>query len=293
MINYDGKLIVIAGATASGKSDIAIRLAKDIGGYIVNGDSRQIYKYLDIGTAKPTPDEILSDGSWIVDGIKHYLFSFVDPKNSYTLYDYQHSVQEILNREEGIPILTGGTGLYIDSVVFNYNLKQNTSTLDLSSYSVKQLQDMASKYLPDMTVSDRENRHRLERVIQRNGLGKQRGDELQNIYFVLDVQRDVLKERIKERIERMFKMGLEKENRKLLDMGYTYSDRALNSIGYKEFEGFFNGEDSIEVVKESIYRNTLAYAKRQKTWFKRNKNSVWSNDYESILDLASNFIRTE
>ncbi len=293
MINYDGKLIVIAGATASGKSDIAIRLAKDIGGYIVNGDSRQIYKYLDIGTAKPTPDEILSDGSWIVDGIKHYLFSFVDPKNSYTLYDYQHSVQEILNREEGIPILTGGTGLYIDSVVFNYNLKQNTSTLDLSSYSVKQLQDMASKYLPDMTVSDRENRHRLERVIQREGLGKERGDELQNMYFVLDVERDVLKKRIKERIERMFKMGLEGENRKLLDMGYTYSDRALNSIGYKEFEGFFNGEDSIEVVKESIYRNTLAYAKRQKTWFKRNKNSVWSNDYESILDLASNFIRTE
>lgn len=292
MINYDGKLIVIAGATASGKSDIAIRLAKDIGGYIVNGDSRQIYKYLDIGTAKPTPDEILSDGSWIVDGIKHYLFSFVDPKNSYTLYDYQHSVQEILNREEGIPILTGGTGLYIDSVVFNYNLKQNTSTLDLSSYSVKQLQDMASKYLPDMSKSDRENRHRLERVIEREGLGKERGDELQNIYFVLDVQRDVLKERIKERIERMFKMGLEKENRKLLDMGYTYSDRALNSIGYKEFEGFFNGEDSIEVVKESIYRNTLAYAKRQRTWFKRNKGSVWSNDYESILDLASNFIRT-
>ncbi|MFA5623147.1 MAG: tRNA (adenosine(37)-N6)-dimethylallyltransferase MiaA [Candidatus Dojkabacteria bacterium] len=292
MINYDGKLIVIAGATASGKSDIAIRLAKDIGGYIVNGDSRQIYKYLDIGTAKPTPDKVLSDGSWIVDGIRHYLFSFVDPKDSYTLYDYQHSVQEILNREEGIPILTGGTGLYIDSVVFNYNLKQNTSTLDLSSYSVKQLQDMASKYLPDMSKSDRENRHRLERVIEREGLGKERGDELQNIYFVLDVQRDVLKERIKERIERMFKMGLEKENRKLLDMGYTYSDRALNSIGYKEFEGFFNGEDSIEVVKESIYRNTLAYAKRQRTWFKRNKGSVWSNDYESILDLASNFIRT-
>lgn len=292
MINYDGKLIVIAGATASGKSDIAIRLAKDIGGYIVNGDSRQIYKYLDIGTAKPTPDKVLSDGSWIVDGIRHYLFSFVDPKNSYTLYDYQHSVQEILNREEGIPILTGGTGLYIDSVVFNYNLKQNTSTLDLSSYSVKQLQDMASKYLPDMSKSDRENRHRLERVIEREGLGKERGDELQNIYFVLDVQRDVLKERIKERIERMFKMGLEKENRKLLDMGYTYSDRALNSIGYKEFESFFNGENSIEVVKESIYRNTLAYAKRQRTWFKRNKGSVWSNDYESILDLASNFIRT-
>ncbi|MDX9739137.1 MAG: tRNA (adenosine(37)-N6)-dimethylallyltransferase MiaA [Candidatus Dojkabacteria bacterium] len=293
MINYDGKLIVIAGATASGKSDIAIRLAKDIGGYIVNGDSRQIYKYLDIGTAKPTPDKVLSDGSWIVDGIRHYLFSFVDPKDSYTLYDYQHSVQEILNREEGIPILTGGTGLYIDSVVFNYNLKQNTSTLDLSSYSVKQLQDMASKYLPDMTVSDRENRHRLERVIEREGLGKERGDELQNMYFVLDVQRDVLKKRIKERIERMFKMGLERENRKLLDMGYTYSDRALNSIGYREFEGFFNGEDSIEVVKESIYRNTLAYAKRQRTWFKRNKGSVCSNDYESILDLASNFITGE
>ena len=293
MIHYDGKIIVIAGATASGKSAIAIRLAKDIGGYIINGDSRQIYKHLDIGTAKPTPDEILSDGSWIVGGIKHYLFDFADPKDSYTLYDYQNSVKEILNTKKGIPILTGGTGLYIDSVIFNYNLKQNTSILDLSSYSVKQLQDMASKYLPNMTESDIQNRHRLERVIQREGLGKERGEELENIYFVLDLEKEMLKERIKERVERMFDMGLEKENRELLDMGYTYNHRALNSIGYREFESFFNGEDSIDVVKENIYKNTLAYAKRQRTWFKRNKNSIWSNDYERILDLASNFISVE
>jgi len=293
MIIYSGKIIAIAGPTASGKSDIAIRLAKDIGGYVINGDSRQIYKHLSIGTAKPKPDEILDDGTWIISGIRHHLYDFIDPKENYTLFDYQNSVQQILDREKGTPILVGGTGLYIDSVIFNYDLKRNDIKSNYSRLSLEELQSKASKYLPNMTESDRGNRHRLIRVLQRNGYGRNKGEELNNIYFVLDIPKDILKERIKERIEYMFSNGLVEENKKLLELGYTYDGKGLNSIGYKEFKDYFDKGITLEEVKEKIYKNTCAYAKRQRTWFKRNKDSIWSNSYDNILDLASNFIRRE
>lgn len=292
MIAYEGKIIVIAGPTASGKSSISINLAKQLDGYIINADSRQIYKHIDIGSAKPTPDEILDDNVWLIDGVKHFLFDFVDPKEQFSLFKYQKLVSDLLNTQEGIPILVGGTGLYIDSVIFNYDLKEREPINDdeLSELSIEQLQERASKYLDDMTESDRSNRHRLIRAIQRKGLGRSKGEMLENIYFVIDVDKDTLKERIRERIDSMFKDGLLEENKKLLKMGYSYKDPGLNSIGYKEFEEYFNNTVTLEDVKKNIYSNTVAYAKRQRTWFKRNKNSVWSSNYEEISQLASNFI---
>ncbi|MGI6423176.1 MAG: tRNA (adenosine(37)-N6)-dimethylallyltransferase MiaA [Candidatus Dojkabacteria bacterium] len=290
MINYTGKIIVIAGPTASGKSSLAIKLAKQLGGYIINGDSRQVYKYLNIGTAKPTPQEILDNNVWVIDGIRHYLFDFVDPKEKFTLFNYQFNTSQILKREKGIPILVGGSGLYIDSVIFNYNLKKNIKREDLTTLTLTQLQKKASKYLEHMTESDRKNRHRLIRVIERESLGKERGKTLKHIYFVIDIDKEILKERIKERIDEMFNSGLLEENKKLLEMGYRYSDPGLNSIGYKEFEEYFNNNQTTEQVKESIYKNTVAYAKRQRTWFKRNRESIWTDSYEDIYELASNFI---
>lgn len=292
MIEYQGKIIVIAGPTASGKSDIAIRLAKQLGGYVINADSRQIYKYLNIGTAKPTPEEI-KDDCFIIDGIKHYLFDIVDPKERYSLFKYQRGVSNILRKEKGIPILVGGTGLYIDSVIYNYKLKENTYDENLSTLSLEELQSKASDYLGDMTESDRKNRHRLIRVLQRGGMGNERGNRLNAIYFVLDISKDILKKRVEERIEDMFEMGLENENRKLLDMGYTYEDSGLNSIGYMEFREYFNNEITIEELKERIYKNTMKYIKRQRTWFRRNKESIWTDSYDNILQLASNFINGE
>lgn len=292
MIEYQGKIIVIAGPTASGKSDIAIRLAKQLGGYVINADSRQIYKYLNIGTAKPTPEEI-KDDYFIIDGIRHYLFDIVDPKEGYSLFKYQRDVSNILRKERGIPILVGGTGLYIDSVIYNYKLKENTYDENLSTLSLEELQSKASDYLGNMTESDRKNRHRLIRVLQRGGMGNERGNRLNAIYFVLDISKDILKKRVEERIEDMFEMGLENENRKLLEMGYTYEDPGLNSIGYIEFKEYFNNEITIEELKERIYKNTMKYIKRQRTWFRRNKESIWTDSYDNILQLASNFINGE
>ena len=290
MIDYKGKIIVIAGPTASGKSDIAITLAKKINGYIINGDSRQVYKYLNIGTAKP----VFQNSEYTIDGIKHYLYDFVDPKDSFTLFDYQLAVKDILKKEKGIPILVGGSGLYIDSVVFNYLLSKNGNIdITLQSKSIEELKELAKEYLPNMNESDRENKHRLIRAIQRKGSTHKKGEMLNSIYFVLDIEKEILEKRVEERIERMFKEGLLQENISLLKKGYTYEDKGMNSIGYIEFKEYFDKEKTLEQVKEDIYRNTLSYIKRQKTWFKRNKNSIWINNKEDIYYKASNFILKE
>lgn len=285
MIDYSGKIIVIAGPSASGKSNLATKLAKELDGYIINGDSRQLYKHLTIGSAKPTAEEISKSG------IRHFLYDIIDPKENFTIYQYQKEVENILNSEKGIPIIVGGTGLYIDSVIFNYNLVQSNSNEDLSSLSLEQLQEKAKEYLNDMTESDRKNRHRLIRAIQKNGIKSSRGKELDNIYFVLDIPKYELEERVRDRIEEMFKRGLLDENKKLLEMGYTYEDKGMKSIGYSEFKPYFEGLVSLENVKEMIVKNTLSYIKRQKTWFRRNKNSIWVDSYENIFYLASNFIK--
>lgn len=292
MIDFKGKIIVIAGPSASGKSDIALKLAKDIGGYIINGDSRQLYTDLNIGTAKPKFDKKISDGKHILNGVTHYLYDFVNPKSNYTLFEYQQDVEKVLQTEKGIPILVGGTGLYIDSVIFNYDLIQNTSIKnDLDSKSVEELQHIAGDLITDMNESDMNNRHRLIRIIERGGMNRKKGKELNNIYFVLDIDKQVLEKNVKNRIDMMFTNGLLEENISLIEKGYTYDDKGMNSIGYMEFKEYFENKISIEEVKEKIFRNTMSYIKRQKTWFRRNNKSIWSNSYDEILQLASNFIR--
>lgn len=288
------KVVVIAGPTASGKTDIALKLAKSIGGYIINGDSRQVYKYLDIGTAKPIFDRQLSDNTYMLNGIRHYLFNILDPKENFTLFEYQRAVKKIISETQGIPILVGGSGLYIDSVVFNYILTRNDikdTTLD--SMSVSQLQQLAKEYLPLMSDSDRKNKHRLIRAIQRGSVNQKKGKTLNHIYFVMDIKKEILKKRVSNRIEKMFKDGLLEENISLLEKGYTYEDKGMNSIGYIEFKEYINNNISLEEVKENIFKNTMSYIKRQRTWFKRNKNSIWVSNEDEIFQEALNFISKE
>ncbi|KKP82566.1 MAG: tRNA dimethylallyltransferase [candidate division WS6 bacterium GW2011_GWD1_35_594] len=261
MITYNGKIIVIAGPTASGKSDIALQLAKDLNGYIINADSRQVYREMSIGTAKPIPHERISDTVFTIDGIKHFLFDFVDPKDSFTLFDYQQNVQIIKK--------------------------------DLEDKSLSELQQLASKYISSLNESDRQNRYRLIRVIERKGINSKKGTPLNHIYFVIDTPKDILSKRIEQRIESMFKNGLENEVLSLLNKGYTYEDRGMNSIGYIEFKEYFEKKISLDDVKKDIYKNTIAYVKRQKTWFKRNKQAIYTNDYKDIYGKASNFIFSE
>ncbi len=294
MIDFEGKILVLAGPTASGKSNIAINLAKVINGYIINADSRQVYRELNIGTAKPKFEKKISEGIHIFNGVKHYLFDFVNPKDSFTLFNYQQMVKEILLKEKKVPILVGGTGLYIDSVIFNYNLSKNDIyTPDLKEKNIKELQHIAKDYLLNMNESDRNNRHRLIRTIQRGGVNRKRGKELNNRYFVIDIDGEILRKRVRERIEGMFEEGLLEENKALLKKGYTYEDRGMNSIGYIEFRDYFENGITIEDVKESIFKNTMSYIKRQRTWFRRNKDCIWTNNLETIYKEASNFVLKE
>ncbi len=282
MIRFQKPILVIAGPTASGKSDLAIQLAKDIDGYIINGDSRQIYQELKIGTAQPIPEKV-HDDIWYIQDVPHYLYGFTSISDPYNIFQYQQDVQKVLDQNIGkTPILVGGTGLYIDSVVYNYDftISENHSTYtreELNNMTVEQLQSLIKpEDLQLLNESDISNPVRLIRVIERGGVNYKKGSPLNCKYFVLDIEEDVLKQRITQRVDTMIEQGLIEENKELINKGFNYSLPALQSIGYQEFKGFFEDEKSLDQVKSEIITHTLQYAKRQKTWFKRNPEVIYT-----------------
>ncbi|HVX92687.1 MAG TPA: tRNA (adenosine(37)-N6)-dimethylallyltransferase MiaA [Candidatus Dojkabacteria bacterium] len=294
-------IIVIAGTTASGKSDLALQLAKEIGGYIINADSRQIYKEFKIATAQPTPDKIKKDGTWIIDGIEHFLYGFVSIKSDYNIFKFQNDVKKLLKKKEKdnlYPILVGGTGLYIDSIVYNYQLvegvtkQQKEKREQLSKLSVQQLQELAKeKYLNafnQLNNSDRYNPRRLIRLIENQKLNQNKGESLNHKYFILDIDEETLEKNIRERIERMFEKGIIDEAKVIYDdynNDSTELTNAINIIGFKELIPYFKGQNTLQEVKEEIFLHTRQYAKRQKTWFKRNNEAVYIKNLQEILKV--------
>jgi tRNA dimethylallyltransferase len=298
MISHPKPIIVIAGPTASGKSSLAIKLAKDINGVIINADSRQIYKEISVGTARPTKEQM--------QGVPHYLYGHVSVKEDYNIYKYQQDVKKVLNEigEEKTPILVGGSGLYIDSVIFNYKLKSHPDTEEtlqrreeLNKMGVKKLQNLVKqtnpKLLEELNESDRKNPVRLIRIVEK-GRSKVKGQALEHIYFVIDIPKgdsEDLEKRIMQRTEEMFKNGLLEENIKIREKGLDkYS--ALDTIGYQEFEGYFQKKISLEAVKKEIIKNTKRYAKRQRTWFRKHEHAIWTNNYSLILEESLKVIKT-
>jgi len=283
-------VIVIAGPTASGKSKIALQLAKDVNGVIINGDSRQIYKELQIGTSRPIESEF--------EKIPHHLFGHISVKEQYNIYKYQKEVKEILKDlpKGKIPIIVGGTGLYIDSVIYNYTLQEEETSPqreELENKSIKELQSLIdSTILKQLNESDIVNPVRLRRIIEKGNLVKQRGEKMDCLYFVLNVDKRRLEKNITDRVSQMFDDGLLEENISLKNKG-LFNSTVSKIIGYKEFEGYFDGTKTIEDVKSEIIKNTKKYAKRQKTWFKRNKDAVWADNYALILERSTKFIKTE
>lgn len=284
-------LIVIAGPTATGKSDIAIRLAKAINGVIINADSRQIYKEMNIGTARPSDEQMQQ--------VPHFLYGTVSVKDPYNIYEYQKDVFKLLETipEAQTPILVGGTGLYIDSVIYNYNLKsQSEMDIDnqrrnkLAKLSIAELQQQIPKdILEKLNNSDRNNPRRLQRIIERGSItnNHEMNEAFPCKYFVIDLPSDVLRNRIEKRVEEMIKKGLIEENKRLIEEGLNKYP-ACNSIGYSEFDGYFENEKAIGDVKTKIVANTLHYVKRQRTWFKRNKDAIWTTDFDLILKESEN-----
>lgn len=290
MISYSKPIIVIAGPTGSGKSDIAIQLAKDINGEIINADSRQIYKEISIGTAKPTKEEM--------QGIKHHLYDHISIKERYNIYQYQQDTQKILDSfpSEKFPILVGGTGLYIDSVIFNYDLQEDKVDLKqrekLLKEDIAQLQTRIDKKILDrLSDSDRNNPVRLVRIIERGSVSYSKKNTLRHIYFVIDLEKEKLKKRIKKRVDMMFDNGLLEENIRIREE-FLGDYPNLKIIGYQEFDEYFLDKKSLQEVKNEIIKNTMRYAKRQRTWFKRHSHAIWSSNYNYILEEVLKFIKT-
>lgn len=278
-------IIVIAGPTASGKSKIAIDLAKKLNGVIINADSRQVYKELSIGTARPSESEMQN--------IPHYLFGHISVREEYNIAKYQKEVVNLIHTipEDKKIILVGGTGLYIDSVIFGYDLDSERDNKEqrkeLSSLTLEELQ---ARITPDvlemLNESDRNNPRRLVRIIEKEGYMTSRNTTpiYPCNYFVIDVSKENLEKNVRNRVEKMFDQGLEKEARDAFDKGY-YQYPALQSIGYQEFLPYWGNTShyTLKDVKESIIRNTMKYIKRQRTWFKRNRNAIWVENLEAIL----------
>ena len=290
MFEYSDPIIVIAGPTASGKSSIAIKLAKDIDGVIINADSRQIYKEISIGTARPSKEEMAT--------IPHYLYGHISIKENYNIYRYQKDVQRILNKlpKGKVPILVGGTGLYIDSIIFNYNLSDSNVDLEkrekLNNLSIKELKKLIDpKILKILNKSDQNNPVRLVRIIEKGEYLDKKGEILKHKYFVVDIEKEILNKKIEKRVEEMIDSGLIEENMKVREKGldrYT----ALKIIGYQEFGGYFDKQKSLNDVKKEIVKNTKKYAKRQRTWFRKHKHAIWTDNYDSIREESLKLIKT-
>lgn len=281
-------IIVIAGPTATGKSDLALKLATSINGVIVNSDSRQVYKELTIGTARPLEDSFLN--------ISHYLYGYVSVKDPFNLFKYQSDVFKLLetiSKEKPI-ILVGGTGLYIDSVIFNYKLQEQNTNLNLrkklSKLPTEALQAQVQKDILDkLSNSEKNNPRRLIRIIEKGINAYEKGNAFPHRYFVIDLPNEILKARVEQRVQTMFESGLEAECKSLYTNGY-YEYSALNTIGYKEFVEYFKGNKTLDTVKQEIIQNTMKYVKRQRTWFRRNQNAIWATDFDLILKESQNLL---
>lgn len=295
-------ILVIAGCTASGKSDIALSVARSINGVIINADSRQVYREMSIGTAKPMFD-YFSNNIGYIDGVPHYLYSYVSVSDDYNVYQYQKDVFDLLDNLPNVkvPILVGGTGLYIDSVVFNYELKEDyINNFDkkreskLYELPLDELQKLVDKDIfIKLNNSDKNNPRRLVRIIEMSENGnysKNKGNPLEYKYFVVDKPVDEIRKNIENRVNHMIDNGLMEENVEIREQGLNKYN-ALMSIGYQEFDGCFEGSKSLDEVRNEIINHTNQYAKRQRTWFRRNKDVVnYIDSARDIIDIYNSML---
>lgn len=296
-------LIVIAGPTASGKTGLSIGLAKALDGEVVSADSMQIYKYMNIGTAKPTEEE--------KEGITHHMMDFLEPCENFSVAEYcamAHQVIDDILKRGKMPILVGGTGLYIDSLVNNVDFDRD----DENHHVRRELEELAQRegveavhhILEEIDRETAEKYHpnNLRRVIRAIEFFKVTGKRISDhakeekvspydaIYFCIDWDREVLYERINKRVDIMVEDGLVDEVKALLEKGYDKNSTAMQGIGYKEFYGYLEGNKTLEETLEEIKMNSRRYAKRQLTWFRRNKSIHWLTPGGDILGQATRII---
>lgn len=280
-------IICIVGPTAVGKTKLSVELAKKYNAIVVNCDSTQVYKGMNIGTAKVTEEE--------KEGVPHYLFDIVDPDYNYTVYDYQKDARKIIEENKGRNIiLVGGTGLYLKAALYNYEFSQETNeNQEYNELSNEELYALALKKDSNMNIHQN-NRKRLIRFLNKENIKQAECYPIYDaIYIGLTTDRKTLYDRINERADIMFKSGLLEEVKEFYDK--KEDSKAINTaIGYKELYKYFSHEISLEEAIDLIKKNSRHYAKRQYTWFKNQMDIDWLevdfNNFDNTINKAVELI---
>lgn len=284
------KIVVIVGPTASGKTALSIELAKKINGEIISSDSMQIYKDMDIGTAKVTKEE--------AQGIKHYLVDCISPDTRYTVSDFkkdsENAIKEILKKEK-TPIIVGGTGLYTDSLIYGIEYQEMNFDEDYRNELMKKAENPeelekiwqeANKIDPEaMSKISKNDKKRIIRVLeiynstgktktQQEVLSRQKEVEYDFKVFGITLDREKLYDKINRRVDIMIEKGLEQEVKNLISK-YSSFPTAMQGLGYKEVVEYFDGKLTRNEMIEKIKQESRRYAKRQLTWFRKNKETIW------------------
>ncbi len=292
---------VIGGPTASGKSKLAVELAKKINGEIISADSMQIYKEMNIGTAKVNKEEM--------QGVQHYLVDFVSPDERYSVSNFkkdaEKAIEEILEKGK-TPIVVGGTGLYIDSLIYGiefqneevdleYREKLNKIADEKGLESLyKKAQEIDPEAMKKISINDRKRIIRVLEIYHKTGKTKteqelqSRKNEVKYEYkvFAITMDREKLYERIEKRVDLMIEQGLIEEVKQILEKYHTFPT-AMQGLGYKEVVEYLEGFCTKEEMIEKIKKETRHYAKRQLTWFRKNKEIIWLDGEKSTDENVS------
>jgi len=293
----NNKLIVILGPTASGKSNLAIKLAKEFRGQIVSADSRQIYKEMDIGTAKVTKKEM--------QGIPHYLIDIVKPNQDFSLAQFKKkAIAQIkkIQKEDKLPFLVGGTGLYIQSIVDNLQMPEGKPNKklrkELENKTNQELYNQLKELDPQaIKIIDRNNQRRMVRALevclttgQPFSQQKHKGQPLFDILQIgLNPGKEILDKRINQRADKMIKAGLLQEVKGLIKK-YGTKPYSMSGIGYQEIIPYLRKEISLDEAKELIKIHTRQYSRRQMSWFRRDKRIKWIKTYPEARKLIKEFL---
>ena len=288
-------LITLTGPTAVGKTKLSIALAKAVNGEIISADSMQVYQYMDIGSAKIKKEEM--------QGVPHYLIDVLKPEEEFHVVRFQEMAKQAMEEiyaKGKIPILTGGTGFYIQAVVKDIDFSENTEKSEVRSRLEQLAKDKGSEYLHqkllevDPDSAQKIHANNVKRVIRALEYYELTGEKISlhnereaakespycYAYFVLNDLREKLYQRIDARVDEMLKEGLVQEVEKLSRMGYTRNMVSMQGLGYKEILAYLEGECSLEEAVYILKRDTRHFAKRQITWFKREPDVIWVNKPE-------------
>lgn len=297
------KLLVILGPTASGKSDLAIEIAKKFNGEIISADSRQVYKGMDLGTGKVERDKNFKE--FYSEGVRHYLLDIVEPQQYFSVYQYQKlalkAINEILKKKK-LPILCGGTGLYISAVIENWKFLKIKPNFELrkklEKLSLEELFEKLKKIDPQRaTTIDPKNKRRIIRALE-IALTKGKVPPLEKKPLKIDIlilgiqkEKEELKKLIKTRLEKRINLGMIEEVKNLKEKGVSSQRLEEFGLEYRWVNRYLEGKITLEEMKKRLYNEIVKYAKRQMTWFKKMKNIYWIKTKEEAFSLVENWLK--